>query len=68
MELTCKSCKFINKNPNDPLNSKSFVCVRYPPIAQLIANSTQLGAQIMTITVYVPVTENSPACGEYHRN
>ncbi len=61
---TCGTCKYRGEIPGT--EPKSLACFRYPPTAFLVNIQGRLGhAQPSVMPAFVPVTAETPACGEY---
>ena len=59
---TCKDCAHKRQGSLDPATMKrDTVCMRNPPVAHLL----QQGHGIATVSVYPPVSDEFPACGEH---
>lgn len=61
---TCTNCIHKIKHSPDQINS-IFICMRYPPKAQLITHQDKFGTQTASVNVYAVVNDQSPRCGEY---
>lgn len=63
---TCKTCRWMRRNPSDPLNPRSVVCVRYPPTAHIVPIQSSGGVlQPAVFSTYPVISEENISCGEY---
>lgn len=62
---TCKKCSFKTKNISDPLNIKSFLCVRFPPTIIPVVTQGTVGINLNISCSYPPITDDTLACGEF---
>lgn len=65
--ITCKECQFKVKNPADPINPKSFICVRFPPTVIPMMAQTNMGTALTVGASFPPVQNDSQACGEHKK-